>query len=195
MSYRVMVIPEDFTKDEHILKPVVEKILADVGKPNATVLVCRNPNFRGIGEAMKADRLKNEVFQRYRDFDLFILLVDRDGEPGRDDAARHVETMLKGKTVKTGGKFVAQLAWQEVEVFVLAGHDLQSEWNWQEIRSDANVKDTFFKRLVELKGTGHLPHDGRKKLMSEAIKNWKRIKSRCPEDVGNLIQRLSASTT
>ena len=44
MSYKVLVIPEDFTKDEHVLKPLVEKILADAGRTNAVVRVCRDPN-------------------------------------------------------------------------------------------------------------------------------------------------------
>jgi hypothetical protein len=191
MSYKVLVIPEDFTKDEHVLKPVVERILADVGKANATVLVCRKPNFGGIREALKEDRLRKEVLAQYPMVDLFVLLLDRDGLAGRETTVTQLEATLTKELEPRGGRFVAELAWQEVEVFVLAGHDLPGDWRWQEIRADPDVKNTFFQRLVRKRGTEKLPHDGRKKLMAEAIQNWARIKNRCPEDIGRLLEKLT----
>lgn len=191
MSLKVLVIPEDFTKDEHILKPLVERTLTEVGKPNATVLVCRDPNLGGIGEALKLERLRKDVLARYPMVDLFILLVDRDGQAGREITAARIEAEVAAEVEERGGRFIAELARQEVEVFVLAGHDLPDEWSWQIVRQDPDVKNTFFRELVRLKGTARLPHDGRKKLMAEAIKNWSRIKSRCPEDIGRLIEKLT----
>ena len=193
MSYNVLVIPEDFTKDEHVLKPVVEKILGDVGKPNATVLVCRRPNFGGIGEALKTERLRKEVLARYPMVDLFVLLIDRDGEAARENTIARLEESLGRELEARNGQFLGELARQETEVFVLAGHDLPSEWKWQEIRADPDVKNTFFRQLVRQKGTENLPHDGRKKLMAEAIQNWTRMKARCPEDIGKLIEKLLPS--
>jgi hypothetical protein len=190
MSYKVLVIPEDFTKDEHVLKPIVEKVLEDAGKANSTILVCRDPNFGGIGEAMKKERLRKDVIERYPMVDLFILLVDRDGDAGREVKAANLETDLTVELAGREGRFIAELARQEVEVFVLAGHDLPDGWTWQQIRGDADVKNTAFQDLVNATDTGKLPHDGRKKLMAEGIKNWARIKSRCPEDIGSLIERL-----
>ncbi len=190
MSYKVLVIPEDFTKDEHVLKPVVEKILADAGRANPTVLVCRDPNFGGIGEAMKKERLKMDVIERYPMVDLFILMVDRDGDAGREQRAAQLESELTPEVKTANGRFVAELARQEVEIFVLAGHELPDGWTWQQIRADGDVKNTAFQDLVREKDTSKLPHDGRKKLMAEAIQNWARIKSRCPEDIGSLIERL-----
>lgn len=192
MSYKVLVIPEDFTKDEHVLKPVVEKILEDAGKANATILVCRDPNFGGIGEAMKKEKLRKDVIQNYPMVDLFILLVDRDGDAGREVKAANLETDLTAELAGREGRFVAELARQEVEVFVLAGHDLPEGWTWQQIRADGDVKNTAFQDLVNTMDTGKMPHDGRKKLMAEGIKNWARIKSRCPEDIGSLIERLKS---
>ena len=98
MSYNVLVIPEDFTKDEHILKPLAERILHDSGKPNANVRVCRDPNFGGIGEALKIERLRKDIIARYPMVDLFILCFgpgwrggardgcgpDRGNAPGRN---------------------------------------------------------------------------------------------------------------
>ena len=190
MSYKELVIPEDFTKDEHVLKPLVERVLADAGRARAAVVVCRDPNFKGVGQALKIERLRKDVIGRYPMVDLFVLLVDRDGDGAREDAARNLETTLRAEVAGRGARFVAALAWQEVEVFVLAGHELPVSWNWQEIRADADVKNTFFRELVRARGTEKLPHDGRKKLMAEAIQNWTRIKSRCPEDIGSLLAKL-----
>ena len=193
MSYNVLVIPEDFTKDEHILKPVAERILQDLGKPNANVQVCRDPNFGGIGEALKTERLQAEVVDQYPMVDLFILLVDRDGEAGRETALGNVEAALQGRLAESGRQFVAGLAWQEVEVFILAGHDLPSAWSWRDIRADPDVKNTYFQQLAAAKNTSSLPYDGRKELMAEAIMKWTRIKSRCPEDIGSLLAKLAAA--
>ena len=37
-----------------------------------------------------------------------------------------------------------------------------------------------------------LPHQGRKKLMAAAVKNWNRIRGRCPEETTSLAQRIKA---
>jgi hypothetical protein len=190
MSYNVLVIPEDFTKDEHILKPLAGRIFQDLGKPNANIRVCRDPNFGGIGEALKPKRLR-KVIARYRMIDLFVLLVDRDGKAGRESAVGQIEATLQGEIAGSGRQFVAGVAWQEVEVFILAGHDLPPGWNWREIRADPDVKNTYFQQLAAAKNTSSLPHHGRKELMAEAIQNWSRIKSRCPEDIGSLLAKLA----
>ncbi len=54
MSFNVLVIPEDFRKDQHILKPVVQAILSAAGKPNATLRVCQNPLLGGTGQALES---------------------------------------------------------------------------------------------------------------------------------------------
>lgn len=190
MSFNVLVIPEDFTKDEHILKPLVERILEDCGK-KPTVEVCRDPNFQGVHAALKLESLRREVIPRYPMVHLFLLFVDRDGKPGRKQRTDEIETTLSDELKPNAKRFLAEVAWQEVEVFILAGLDLPADWRWADIRADADVKDTFFKQLVALRSTSKYPHEGRKKLMAESISNWQRIKSRCPEDVGALITRVS----
>lgn len=190
MSFNVLVIPEDFTKDEHILKPLVERILNDCGK-KPTVEVCRDPNFQGVHAALKLESLRREVIERYPMVHLFLLFIDRDGQPGRKQRTDEIETTLSAELKPKAKRFLAEVAWQEVEVFVLAGLELPADWRWADIRADANVKDTFFKQMVALRSTSKYPHEGRKKLMAESISNWQRIKSRCPEDVGALITRVS----
>jgi hypothetical protein len=43
MSLNVLIVAEDYRKDEYILKPIVTSMLEEVGKPRANVRVCRNP--------------------------------------------------------------------------------------------------------------------------------------------------------
>lgn len=190
MSFNVLVIPEDFTKDEHILKPLVEHILQDCGR-KPQVQVCRNPNFQGVQTALNMEALR-DVIALYPMVHLFVLFVDRDGQAGRKQRTDQIEKTLSAE-LRPGARFLAEVAWQEVEVFILAGLNLPAGWRWNDIRADVNVKDTFFKQLVRQRGTAKYPHDGRKRLMAESISNWQRIKNRCPEDVVALIGRACES--
>ena len=87
-------------------------------------------------------------------------------------------------------EFVAENAWQEVEV-CLAGHDLPKEWKWQAIRSEVNPKEAYFEPFARQRGVIDLPAQGRKMLAREAARNYKRVHDRCPEDVVALEDRLS----
>ena len=49
---RVLVIPEDFTKDQYMLKPIIEAMLEKVGRSNVIVRVCQDPRFHGVSEVM-----------------------------------------------------------------------------------------------------------------------------------------------
>src|SRR5215470_2739460 len=113
MSFKVLVIPEDFTKDEHILKPLVERILSDCGR-TAQVQVCRDPNFQGVHAALDLGALRSRVVARYPMVDLFILFVDRDGNEGRKVRTDSIEITLSGELAERGRYFLAEVAWQEV---------------------------------------------------------------------------------
>lgn len=189
MSYNVLIVPEDFTKDEHILLPIVRKVLHDAGKPKATVLVCRDPNFQGIDGALDQCRIREEVIRRYPMVNLFLLMVDRDGRPGRDVAVSNLQSAVQD-ALATSQKFLALTARQEVEIFPIAGHDLSSGWSWPAIRQEGDVKNTYFKELTRREGTEQFPHEGRKQLMAAAMRNWNRIKSRCPEETIGLLQMI-----
>ncbi len=63
---RVLVIPEDFRQDQYLLKPLVESLLAAVGKPQARVRVMTDPLLGGIDQALDFDTLQDTVFPRYR---------------------------------------------------------------------------------------------------------------------------------
>ncbi len=187
MSYNVLVIPEDFRKDQHILKPVVQAILHAAGKTNATLRICQNPLLGGTGQALNKDRILG-IVRQYPMVDLFLLCVDRDGQDGRrtrlDSIERHV--------AEHGGKNVlAEHAWQEVEVWVLAGmSDLPNEWTWRDIRNEVDLKQRFYLPYARQRGLDGLPDQGRKELGAEAASKYSRIRSRCSEDIQALEVRI-----
>ena len=51
----VLIIPEDFRKDQYILKPIIVRMLAEVGKPRANVKMCLEPLLGGIDQAPTGD--------------------------------------------------------------------------------------------------------------------------------------------
>ncbi len=189
MSTKVLIVPEDFRKDQYILKPIVEAMLAAIGKPNAKVRVCQEPLLGGVSEAMKWERIK-EILDFYRGkAHVVVLIVDRDGHAGRcaalDGLERHAAAFLPAGVV-----FLSENAWQEVEVWLLAGHDLPTDWSWREIRQEPNPKEVYFERLARDRGVTDGPGEGRKVLAEEAAANYARVRSRCPEDVVELERRL-----
>lgn len=78
----VLVVPEDFRKDQFILKPLLSRLLASLGKPRATVRVCQDPLLGGVGEALKSERIA-EIVDRYGGrVQVILLCIDRDGDTG-----------------------------------------------------------------------------------------------------------------
>jgi hypothetical protein len=51
----VLLIPEDFRKDQFILQPIIEAMFTKLGKP-AIVEVLKDPLIRGIDQALKIER-------------------------------------------------------------------------------------------------------------------------------------------
>ena len=75
----ILVIPEDFRKDQYMLKPIISAMLAKLEKPRAKVKVCQDPLLGGVSEALKWERIE-EIIDQYRGmFNLFLLCLDRDG--------------------------------------------------------------------------------------------------------------------
>lgn len=188
MTLKVLVIPEDHTKDQYMLKPIVQAMMKKVGKPRARVRVCGNPRLRGEPQATSWEVIE-KIISQYREIDLFLLCVDRDGVDERkaklDSREQQANEMLGGSK-----KFLAENAWQEIEVWVLAGHDLPREWSWEDIRSERDPKERFFVPFAEQRGVFQSLGEGRGKLAQEAVRKFDRIYKRCPElaDFGTRIQ-------
>lgn len=77
----------------------------------------------------------------------------------------------------------------EIEVWVLAGHNLPSDWNWQVIRNEVNPKETYFFPFAEQRNLLDAPGEGRKTLAEEAARRYDRIRQLCPEDIAELEDR------
>ncbi len=187
---KVLLIAEDFRKDRYILEPVLKKLIAAAGL-NAKVTVCIDPFLGGTGEALKWDRI-SEIIEMYPMVDLFVLVIDRDGKDGRRASLDHLETKARARLASDSRWFVAENAWQEVEVWALAGIDKKwiKEWEWNAIRNEVDPKEVYFEKVAQQRGLLNEPGQGRTTLGREAAQNYPRIRTLCPEDVAKLEQRI-----
>lgn len=183
---KVVVIPEDFRKDQYILAPLFRQLFRSLGSTQARVTVCQDPLLGGVSEAPKSERLE-EVVARYPMADMLILCVDRDGAAGRRQRLDQIETEF-GKH----GTFLAENAWEEVETWALAGLDLPKEWAWADVRAEVNVKEVYFDELARLRGVAAGPGGGRKRLGEEAAHNLRAIRQKCAEDFDRLALQIEA---
>lgn len=181
----ILIIPEDPTYDQHILKPLFERLFRSLGKGGVHLRICRDPVLGGVTEALKSDRL-TEIVDRYKGMvDMFILCVDRDGITGRKKRLAEIEAEFN--PVKA---FFAENAWEEIETWVLAGLKLPKGWNWADIRAEIHVKEAYFDRLARIRRVTKSPGLGRKRLSEEAASNIDRIRIKCPEDFDDLATRI-----
>ena len=186
---RVLVIPEDFRKDQYLLKPLFRRLFHELGRPAAKVVVCQDPLLGGLEEALKPKRLA-EIFQRYDGMtDVFVLCVDRDGDPHRRRRLDRLEEEFGRERT-----FFAENAWEELETWTLAGLDLPRGrgWRWSVIRAEVSVKERFFDEIARERGVADGPGGGRKRLGEEASHRIGAIRQKCPEDFDRLAGRIEA---
>lgn len=186
----VLVIPEDFRKDRYMLQPMIGAMLEHLGKPYAKVEVCTDPLLGSVNQALRWERVE-EILERYPMVDLFLLCVDRDGVETRAESLRHLENRAKER-LGSSRSLLGENAWQELEVWVLAGHELPREWRWSEIRREIHPKEEYFEPFATSRGLDEEPGGGRRTLAQEAARQYKkRIRKRCPEDIVGLEARVA----
>ena len=179
MSYRVLVVTEDFRKDQYVLEPIIQKMLEALGR-KGKVIMCRDPLLAGVDQALRWERIE-EIIIRYRAMiECFLLIVDRDGKPGRRASLDNLERQAAALLGPTK-RFLAENAWQEVEVWLLGGHDLPSAWAWKDVRDHENPKEAYYRPFAELRGVVDEPAEGRGVLGREAARRYGRICQLCPE--------------
>lgn len=183
---KILIIPEDFRKDQFILKPIFDRLFQMLNWPNARVRVCVAPLLQGVSEALKHERIQ-EIIERYPMVDQFILCVDRDGVAGRQMQLNRLESAFSAST-----RFLAVNAWEELETWVLAGLDLPSAWSWSAVRNEISVKERYFEPLARQKGVADGPGGGRKALAEQASHKIAAIRQKCVEDFDDLAVRLIA---
>ena len=115
MSFSVLVIPEDPQQNGHILKPLVQAIMRDVGRQRAKVKLLRpSPRVRGYDQAVKA--LRDELPAKYGFMDLWLFFPDAD--KANKDAMRNLETHVAAK----GITLLCCAAQPEVEIYASVGY-------------------------------------------------------------------------
>ena len=185
---RVLVIPEDFRKDQYMLKPILGRLFRTLGSPNARITVCQDPLLGGVGEALKSERL-SEIVERYPMADMMILCVDRDGIAGRRQRLDQIEVEFGA----ANATFLAECAWEELETWVLAGLQLPNEWRWADVRAEVSVKEVYFDELARRRNVAAGPGGGRKRLGEEAAQRIGAIRQKCPEDFDDLARRIASA--
>lgn len=180
MSFNVLVIPEDATHDHYVLAPVLKALVAAAGKPHAAIRVATDPAAHGVDQALEIAFLER-VVRRYPMIDLFLLCVDRDGKPGREDELTHREALMKGH-LAAAQRFFGTAAHQEVEAWCLAGlGSLPSDWSWEDVQSEPHCKEVYFERIARARGVAGGPGGGRESLGREAARRYSTIKQKCSE--------------
>ncbi len=173
---KVLVIPEDPTHDQHILKPIVKRIFKDLNAP-ARVNVLQDPHLGSVSQALNMKTLRAILDQR-RMFDLFLLMVDRDGKSGRETQVKALMDEAKAR----GKVMLGCLAIEEVEVWALALHRNELGAKWSDVRKECDPKEAYFDPLVREKSWQENLGKGRAEAMKKLPgASWKSLKSLCPE--------------
>lgn len=180
---KVLIVPEDPTYDQYVLKPIVERIFSDLER-QARIEVLQNPRLTSVVQALDSAVLAG-VVDKYPMVNIFLVLVDRDGDAeGRPARARAREEAHAGRL------FVC-LAIEEVEVWMLAIHREKLSAPWSEVRAEHHPKERFANPFLAEHATKLGPGDGRKWAMRRLGSNWKGVLEVC-EELKELKQRIAS---
>lgn len=182
---KILIILEDPTLDQYIVKPIVAKLLQDVSRI-ARVEVLRDPHLRGLEQALDRNTLA-EIIEDNPMIDLFLLVVDRDCNRFRSEAR------VAAREREFADRLLGCVAIEEVEVWMLGLCDIKRlPAPWQEIRSHCDPKESFAEPFLTANGwTTEVGH-GRKRAMDALSQGgMRRLLSRCQE-LRSLRDRLSA---
>ena len=171
MSLKVLVVPEDPTYNGAILQPVVERILLEVGKPNAVVKVLTDPKLNGISDAKRA--IREELPSRYKHVPLWLFIPDAD-QAGN---LRSLEEEMQAR----GIPLLCCAAQPEVEVWLLVGFRNKLGLDWEMARRHSRLKEKIFAPFLAQNGDRRLPDGGRGELTRETLKNYRGLRKVCPE--------------
>ena len=153
-----------------------------LGKGHAKIDI-HSPEVRGF-DAVKAIDYIQGIIADFPTADLFLLCVDRDGDPHRREAARMTSRAQDmPRYLPPPRLFLAEHAWQEVEVWALAGIDwrLKPKWTWDAIRSERDSKEMYFEPIAKDRRLFNLPGQGRRELGEDAARNYAKVRQNCPE--------------
>jgi hypothetical protein len=164
---RVRIIPEGIQHDHFILKPIFKAMFAHLDRDHAKIDI-HSPEVRGFDAVRAAEHIQGVILD-FPIVDLFVLCVDRDGDPHRREALDDLEGKIR-KVLHPPRLFLAEHAWQEIEVWALAGINwrLKRKWTWDAIRRERDPKEVYFEPIARDRLLFDLPGQGRKELGLEA---------------------------
>lgn len=169
---KVLVIPEDPSLDQYVLKPLVERIFAALDRsPRITILF--NPRLRGVAQALDATILA-EIVANYPMNDLFLVMVDRDGDESRRRRA-------EAREEEHPERLLVCLAIEEIEIWMLAIHHTSLKAPWRDVRSEVQLKERFAKPFLRESAPSLDPGKGRIWAMQDLGAHWRGVLRRCPE--------------
>ncbi len=170
---KVLIIPEDPTLDQYILKPVVERVLQELGR-RARVEVLWDPRLRGIHDALDADTVAGIVDDNPM-VDLFLLMIDRDCNRFGNQAK------ALARQSEHPQRLLVCLAIEEVEVWMLALFRDGLTFSWSEVRKECDPKERFALPFLQQRDWSGLIGGGRKRAMRGLGKQWAGLTKVCPE--------------
>ena len=173
MSFNVLVIPEDPTHNGYILKPLVEALCEDAGKPQAKIKLLEIPKLGGYDQATKA--IRTELPERYHFMDLWIFFPDADRA---SDAAMKA---LENEVAERGIRLFCCPARPEVEIYACATFRTEIDIPWEEVRTHPRMKEDIFLPLLEKHGDRARPGNGRDVMIDGALRNLPLLFQLCPE--------------
>ena len=182
MSFKVLVIPEDPTHNGYILKPVVEALMAAVGKPAAKVQVLTSPRMNGYDHARAA--IRHELLGSYQHWDLWLFMPDADraGAP----AMAALERELHAQRMP----LFCCPAEPEVEIYACAAFRAEIAQGWQAARANPRMKEEVFAPLLSRYGDPRRAGGGRDRMTAESLRNLPLLMQLCPE-LARLRERLA----
>lgn len=182
MSTRVLVIPEDPTNNGYILKPVVEMVMTQVGRPRAKVNVLGRPRLRGYDNAMRA--IQDKLPSSYGHMDLWLFMPDADRAT---PAAMHdLEDRLASEDVT----LLCCPAQPEVEIYACSAYLSDLGISWQDAKNHPSFKEDVFAPLLKAH-SNRGPGGGRRQMTSASLANRKSFFTLHPE-IAELRDRIQA---
>ena len=177
MSTNILIIGEGVT-DESMLVPLIKKMVLKVGKPNANVRYSGQlDRVSGVDAVLKEEYI-NKVIKANPMVDVFILCVDGNGQfEKRNQSLEDILTNTR-QNLKETQCLIGTIAKCEVETWLLAGYS-DLKWDWQTVRNEPDVKETYYQPLAEGLGIWGSFRQGRKHLAQLA--NYTRIKQLSPD--------------
>ena len=179
---KVLIIPEDPTLDRFILKPIIEQIFTTLGK-SPWIEVLSNPRLRGVTQALDSAFLARIAASRPM-FDLFLVLIDRDGDIRRS-------TLANQREAEHAGSLFVCLAIEEVEVWMLAIHRRDLDLSWSQVRSEIHPKERIAEPFLAERFYKLNRGAATAWAMRGLGKQWKGVLRRCPE-LKELQQRIES---